>query len=101
MKENKMPSYAQLLDYYKRTKTDDAVLVEYYAISADTQLEAIDYLKRCLNMAEIRKFSIALAIKNFDQGCAFLLAKRIYDYIMEGEIPENVKPEKNIAPSKD
>lgn len=96
-----MPSYAQLLDYYKRTKTDDTALLEYYAISTDTQLEAINYLKRHLKMAEIRKYSIELAIKNIEYKSVFLLAEQIYDYIMEGKIPENVKPEKMIAPSKD
>lgn len=101
MKENEIPSYAQLLDYYKRTKTDDTVLTKYCYISTDTQMEEIDYLKRCLKMAEIRKFSIALAVKNITYGSAFPFAEQIYDYIMEGKVPENVKPEKKIAPSKD
>lgn len=100
MKEDKLPSYVQLLDYYKRTKTEDTVLADPFYIPMGIKEEANKYMNKYSNSRELRKYSIELAVKN-TYGSVFPFAEQIYDYIMEGKIPENVKPEKNIAPSKD
>lgn len=97
MKENKLPSYVKLLDYYKRTKTDDTVLKDYMDIPAETQKEASLYLNRENYTKETRKFAIDLAVKN-SYGTPFYgnplpFAKNIVNFIIYGDIPEDVANE--------
>lgn len=91
MKEDKLPSYVKLLDYYKRTKTDDTVLKDYVDIPTETQKEASLYLNRENYTKEIRKFAIYLATKNLSYGSSFSYAKNIANFIMYGDIPEDVE----------
>lgn len=101
MKEDKLPSYVKLLDYYKRTKTDDTVLKDYMDIPTETQKEASQYLNSRSNAKEVRKYAIDLAVKNIEFGSAFPFAERIEKYILHGEIPEIFKSKQIIANSKE
>lgn len=92
MKENKLPSYVKLLDYYKRTKTDDTVLKDYMDIPAETQKEASLYLNRENYTKETRKFAIDLAVKN-SYGSPFPFAEKIANYVIHGDMPKDVANE--------
>lgn len=111
MKENELPSYAQLLDYYTATKSlymigrdPREVNIEWIRENA-YQPKLVDYenltkepkesqdvffagkkLREKLVLSLISSYSNPFGIEN--------VADRLYEYIITGEIPENVKPEK-------
>lgn len=118
MKENELPSYAQLIEYYQTTNglymidrnpsevdidwirenTFQPKLVDYNNLTKESK-EAQDeffggkHLREKLVLSLISRYCNILEIEK--------VVDRLYDYIMEGKVPENVKPEKKIAPSED
>lgn len=118
MKENKMPSYAQLIEYYQTTnglymidRDPREVNIDWIRENA-YQPKLVDYenltkepkesqdvffagkkLRERLVLALISSYSNPFGIED--------IANILYEYIITGEIPENVKPEKKIAPSKE
>lgn len=101
MKENELPSYAQLLDFYKRYADDSHVLTRKKNIPIETSMEAREYFEDWGKAVDARETAIDLAVKNVEYRSVFLFAEQIYDYIMNGKTPENVKPKEMVAPSED
>lgn len=101
MKEDKLPSYAELLDFYMKHKSEKRKLPDYREVSTEANLLEREYHNQVLGNQKIRLVSIDLAVKNIEFGYAFQFAEQIENYIKHGEIPEIFKSEKKIANSKE
>lgn len=94
---NKLPSYAQLIEYYQTTNG-------LYMIDRNPSEVGIDWIRENAFQPKLVDYNNLTKEPKEAQDEFFGIedtVDRLYNYIITGDCPESVKPEKKIAPSED